>query len=174
MEKVGNMALALNLSRGLTSKHIKENYKDKLMEIMLVSLQLLAANKVSHDEILDRLAQKVADDQNKHNSIWFWLEELNPSDFDFDVYGSVFSKRESENLARSIFLCLAAKGDTWRRLSFEEYNEYMLSKGYQKEFLATKEHFEQVVPYTVSPRNAAEFSAYYRKKSNFNKTDWKW
>lgn len=81
---------------------------------------------------------------------------MNPSNFLSHPWDSVQQSTEAETVARNIMVILSKAGDTFRRLSWEEYREAWLKDGRFTEM--ERVYFEQVWPYTLSAEKAAMFS----------------
>lgn len=76
-------------------------------------------------------------------------------------FESVFEKSEHETIALNIIRVLERTGNTWRKLSYEEYKTERLKDGnYSKQ---EEIYFEQVLKYTENPTIAAKFSSEWKK-----------
>jgi hypothetical protein len=71
-------------------------------------------------------------------------------------FSSAVQKLELEFLAKSIMDVLARTGDTFRLLSFEEYDKKCQSS------FTDKQTFDRVAGYCVSAEKAAKFSKYWK------------
>jgi hypothetical protein len=76
-------------------------------------------------------------------------------------FESVFGKSEYETIALNIMRILERKGNTWRKLSYEEYEtERLKDSNYSKQ---EEMYLEQVLKYTENPTMAAKFSTEWKK-----------
>jgi hypothetical protein len=76
-------------------------------------------------------------------------------------FESVFGKSEYETIALNIMRILERTGNTWRKLSYEEYEtERLKDSNYSKQ---EEMYFEQVLKYTENPSMAAKFSTEWKK-----------
>ncbi len=80
---------------------------------------------------------------------------LQPSDFMADPFNSILRKSEAETIARNIMVILNRTGNTWRRLTWEEYEVERKKDG--SFTMSEKTYFEQVIDYCVSAQKALEF-----------------
>jgi len=82
---------------------------------------------------------------------------LNPSDFSgIFPWSSVFQKSEYETIAQNIMKILKRTGDTWRELSYDEYEKERLKDVGMSEM--EKPIFEKIIGYFKSPDTAKLFS----------------
>lgn len=87
---------------------------------------------------------------------------LLPSDFTNQPWGSVAQKSEAEAVARNIMVILKRTGNTWRKMTYEEYKEERQKDGdYSGGELM---YFDAVVGYTASADTAALFSKEWNKQ----------
>jgi hypothetical protein len=86
---------------------------------------------------------------------------MNPSDFTDFPHDSEFAHYESEVVARNIMVILSRTGNTWRELSYKEYQQRLADGGYTEHEMC---HFEQVIRFTVSEEAARRFSPAWRNK----------
>jgi len=70
--------------------------------------------------------------------------------------GSIFSKYEYELVARNIMTILSRTGNEWRELSLDEYKKERVKDGNFPE--SEYSYFKKVLPYTLHPDFAQEFS----------------
>lgn len=83
-----------------------------------------------------------------------------PSDFEKHPYDSVHQRMETEVVARNIMVILSRTGNTWRRLTWEEYQTERLKDG---EFTMSEfREFEAALPYCTSESQARLFSPEWR------------
>ena len=76
-------------------------------------------------------------------------------------FESVFGKAEYETIALNIMRILERTGNTWRKLSYDEYEtERLKDSNYSKQ---EEMYFEQVLKYTENPIMAAKFSDDWKK-----------
>lgn len=81
---------------------------------------------------------------------------MQPSDFLKHPYDSVMHKMESEIVARNIMVILARTGNTFRTLSWEEYEQERMKDG---SFTGLeKAEFDRVIKHCVSAEAAVAFS----------------
>lgn len=82
---------------------------------------------------------------------------MKPSDFaKASPMGSILKKTEAEVVARNIIVILERTGNTWRKLTFEEYKTERLK---DTSFTSLEEsYFNQVIDYCVSPQTAKLFA----------------
>lgn len=84
--------------------------------------------------------------------------ELRPSDFArIDPYESVFRQAEYKTVAQNIMICLKRTGDTFRKLTLEEY---ITERNYAKSPYHSSEayYFNYVIDYCISADKAKTFS----------------
>ena len=79
-----------------------------------------------------------------------------PSDFKQEPFNSLTQSFETELVASNIMKILARTGNTWRRLSIEEYEKERFKDG---SFSKREIHFfDKVIDYTTCERKALEYS----------------
>lgn len=84
-----------------------------------------------------------------------------PSDFKGYPWGSVFQNPQSETVAQHILTILGRTGDTWRRLTWEEYKEERLKDHMFTE--SEKFHFDRVINYTLNSTTVQLFSKEWKR-----------
>lgn len=83
-----------------------------------------------------------------------------PSNFMKQPWDSVLQSSEAETVARNVMVILARGGDTWRTLSWAEYEQERQKDG---SFSNSEErYFNLVVDYCSSPDKAEKFSSAWR------------
>jgi len=81
---------------------------------------------------------------------------MKPSNCLTHPYDSVFENHETEEVARNIMVILSRTGDSFRRLSWEEYETHRVKDG---NFSQTeKRYFERIVGMCASEESARAFS----------------
>jgi hypothetical protein len=85
---------------------------------------------------------------------------MKPSDFLAHPYDSVFSKNESEVVARNIMVILMKTGNEFGEISYSTYKEFRLMDGNFSE--AEYKYFEEVKAFCFSESNAKKFSLAWR------------
>ncbi|MEA1849225.1 hypothetical protein U9K52_09900 [Chryseobacterium sp. MHB01] len=84
-----------------------------------------------------------------------------PSNFCSYPWSSVFQKTENEIVAQNIMKILQRTGDTFRSLSWEEYEtERQKDKNFS---IAEKKYFNEVLHYCESAEKAKTFSESWNK-----------
>lgn len=80
-----------------------------------------------------------------------------PKDFAFHPWSSVFQNSETETVARNVMVILGRTGNTWRPLSWEEYEAERLKDINTKNAVVLGERalFDKVIGYCKSPETAA-------------------
>ena len=83
-----------------------------------------------------------------------------PKDFLKHPYDSIFQHMETETVARNIMVILYRTGNTWRRLTWDEYQTEREKDGDVTggEF----NEFHAAINYCTSPEQAAVFSPEWR------------
>lgn len=81
---------------------------------------------------------------------------MNPSNFIMQPWSCVFGYSEYETVARNIMLILKRTGNSFRELSFEEYEAERLKDGNYSS--REKEYFDKVIPYCRNAEEASKFS----------------
>ena len=82
----------------------------------------------------------------------------NPSNYTSYPMGSVSQNSETETIARNIMVILSKSGDTFRELSFDEYQKARIEDGATiSDTLGEKPYFEKCVGYCVSSDKADSF-----------------
>lgn len=89
---------------------------------------------------------------------------MNPSDYTFAPWGSVFGKSECETIARNIMVILKRLGDNWIPLTWEQYKEERLKDGEFTE--SEKRYFDIVIDYCKDPESAAMVSPMWKEITN--------
>jgi hypothetical protein len=86
-----------------------------------------------------------------------------PGDFTTTPWNSVFRNAESEIIAMNIMVILKRTGNTFRELTYDEYEAERKKDGNY----STKErvYFDKVIGYCKSPENAAIFSPNWSSKA---------
>ena len=85
---------------------------------------------------------------------------MTPSNFYHFPMNSILQKSECETVAQNIMRILQRKGNSWRKLSWDEYKTERLKDAEKDQFgFSEKEKgfFDQVIDYTVSAEKAMEF-----------------
>ena len=86
------------------------------------------------------------------------INELNPSQFRGHPYSSKVGKTEAEVIARNIIVIQKRTGDTFRELTWEEYQKERLGDAEHdsNRFVewAEKPWFERVMPYLTTSEGA--------------------
>lgn len=94
---------------------------------------------------------------NRPNGSKSALDELLcPSDFTKMPMDSVLQKTEAEIVARNIMVMLSRTGNTFRELTWEEYEQEREKDGGRP--WNEKAYFEKTIGYCKSPETAALFS----------------
>lgn len=86
---------------------------------------------------------------------------MNPSDFTEYPWSSVLGNSESETVACNIMVILKRTGDTWRDLTWDEYEKERKKDGNFSNM--EKSYFNKVRPYTISSDSAYKFSPVWAK-----------
>lgn len=79
-----------------------------------------------------------------------------PSNYCIKPWNSVLQKSEAETVARNIMAILNRTGNTWRELSFVEYEKERLKDGNYSSI--EQQYFNEVIGYCKSPGTAILFS----------------
>ena len=85
-----------------------------------------------------------------------------PSDFLNEPYNSVTQNAECETVARNIMVILKRTGNTFRELTYEEYESERKKDG--RYSLNEKECFDKVIDFCKSPDTAKLFSENWRDR----------
>lgn len=87
---------------------------------------------------------------------------LKPSDFaKINCFNSIFQKCEYEEIAQNIMIILKRTGNTFRPLSYKEYEIERKKDGNYSIF--EKSYFDKVRKYCMTPERAALFSPEWEK-----------
>lgn len=86
---------------------------------------------------------------------------MKPSNFQkASAMASVLQKAEAETVAENIMTILKRTGNTWRRLTYDEYKKERKKDGnYSSE---EEYYFNQVIDFCISPETAKLFSPGWR------------
>ena len=90
---------------------------------------------------------------------------MQPSDFTAFPLGSVLDKCEAEVIAIKIMKILSRTGNTFRKLTFEEYRKEREKDGNFEEMLEYM-YFKRVWPYCKSAEDAMAFSKVWKNAAN--------
>ena len=85
-----------------------------------------------------------------------------PSDFIIEPWDSIFKSKESEIIALNIMKILKRTGDTFRKISWEEYKEERLKDGNFTE--SEKVYFEKVVNFCATLEGTKLFSRTWHRR----------
>ena len=88
---------------------------------------------------------------------------MKPSDYCTFPWDSVLGKAEAEQVAVNIMIILKRTGDTWRELSWDEYEKERMKDGHFSN--AEQGYFNRVIGY-CSKEKAASFSQAWKSKQN--------
>jgi len=87
--------------------------------------------------------------------------ELTPADFCIQPWGSMLQNSESETVAVNIMVILKRTGNTWRKLTWDEYKKERLKDGNFTE--NEKPCHDKVIAFCKSPDTAALFCPDWEK-----------